>query len=1463
MTEQAKPFKRIQNQIGVQAPEVIDRPLPRATEQPEYADQDTLLPPDKQPSVLDSLVAAGWLNWELLIWLALIALAVVTRLWDLAPRAFHHDENNHSWFSYDMYKGINVYRYDPTWHGPVLYYMVTLSYFLLGGATEFSSRFAPAMFGIGLVALCYFLRPLLGRIGAIAFAILVLVSPSILYYSRSLRHDIFATFGMLLFVIGLFRFAQAKAGSRREVRWVGLAGLGFFVLFGSHEMSFLNLGIVLSWLGVVFLFEIIALPAKFGVRRQKLEVRNQKLEGSLQEPLPNRVVVEADDAEMDEPTLAQTEIWPASDEAEAPLELNKEAAFLEQPQAQPAVLEEPIPDPTRSEPSQIAAPTDTLNEAEAPPSVLSPQSSVLNTLFTNFKPVYYGLFGLFAVMVVLGSLHLFVDKTSDGTLQKLFGIDAYFVLIPLYIGLAAAVAYPLARFITYGYSRLSARSSLIARISALVVFVGLALVATLLFLRGASPAGYVTAVNLQFSGNVSPAIDKIVKDGFTSYNEFAYIGLKWPSLLPQLVAIGVAAVLAGALVGWLWERRLLVYTSKGLFSLGISFFFVLFIACLISLRFVLVPDRSNLPKGNLPLIGTLDKWLAYVIGGAVLALVIGVVAGWFVSLAERIDDSELRGSAVLRAVLKFARNPWAVLALLLGFGVLYVLIFSNFFFAPERLADGFYRGLEYWIEQHDKRRLDEPWFYYPLLMLLYETFAVIFTFVAAVYFPVSWWRRSARRGRLIFTVRGVFIGLTFWWSALALVAYSIAGEKVPWLNIQVALPFSLATAAFLNDYLSRLDWKRIFAWKEGLLFALLLGGMLAVLFVMIGQSINFPRQGVYSPNLSRVATSSDVTLAIVEMVLVGLIGLALFGFTLWLWWGYRLSGPTARAVLVLMMGGLVFAYCVKSTIMLNYGHPDTAVEPMIYTQTTPEIPLLVQRLDRLGRDIRDTYKLAPAVPDPKSLPTINPDPANIKSYPIFVSGEAANPLNWYLRQYSNVCWCTVSNDPNNATPIPASDGRGNPFVVILVSVGENTSRLQQQLGDKYVSHQYKVRWNFPEDDSGYGGLGYVPPDDFREERIAKKDIINTRWDLIWRSFTEQPYADRLWRYVMYHELWMPLPSFDLIAYVRKDVEADFATTAAGLPATVPAPTTGAAISTTVDESLPPFDLTTSSTPGNRNGQYRVPRNVAIAPNGDILVLDSLNARVQRFDKDGKFLSKFGSAGAGDGQFSLPLADLGPSGITTDEDGNIYVTDTWGYRIEKFDPTGKLAMKWGVGQDTQGNLDLNRQYPASFYGPRSIAYDKTTGELFITDTGNRRVVVYDKLGQFKRQFGSKGNGPGQFDEPVSLALSPDGKVYVADLRNKRIQLLDKQGAYLGEIAVPTWKEVAPAEPYLAFNAQGDLFATDPSNGAVMRYDPSGKLITTYNQASGLAVQNPIGLTFDADGNLYIADAKRHAIVKTKP
>ena len=107
------------------------------------------------------------------------------------------------------------------------------------------------------------------------------------------------------------------------------------------------------------------------------------------------------------------------------------------------------------------------------------------------------------------------------------------------------------------------------------------------------------------------------------------------------------------------------------------------------------------------------------------------------------------------------------------------------------------------------------------------------------------------------------------------------------------------------------------------------------------------------------------------------------------------------------------------------------------------------------------------------------------------------------------------------------------------------------------------------------------------------------------------------------------------------------------------------------------------------------------------------ARVTAFNPDGTVASTWGGPGQGDGQFQEPW------GIAVAPNGNVYVADTWNHRVQYFDPNGKFLGKWGRLGDAKGRTDAD---PSVFWGPRSIAISPA-GEVYVTDTGNKRIQVF--------------------------------------------------------------------------------------------------------------------------------------------
>ena len=194
-----------------------------------------------------------------------------------------------------------------------------------------------------------------------------------------------------------------------------------------------------------------------------------------------------------------------------------------------------------------------------------------------------------------------------------------------------------------------------------------------------------------------------------------------------------------------------------------------------------------------------------------------------------------------------------------------------------------------------------------------------------------------------------------------------------------------------------------------------------------------------------------------------------------------------------------------------------------------------------------------------------------------------------------------------------------------------------------------------------------------------------------------------------------------------------------------------------------------------DGRFNGPYSAAVDSDGNLIVADTFNNRIQKFDSSGGFVTKWGRycdvAGQGtggcDGKFNHP------TGITVDENDTVYVADTGNHRMQKFDPDGNLLGRWGslcrVDEEGQDACDGN------FYYPTNIAVG-LEGEAFVIDGFNNRIQEFDSNGVFLDKWGSScdvsvsgSDGcDGQFRYPYGIALANDGSMLVADTYNHRIQ-----------------------------------------------------------------------------------------------
>lgn len=173
--------------------------------------------------------------------------------------------------------------------------------------------------------------------------------------------------------------------------------------------------------------------------------------------------------------------------------------------------------------------------------------------------------------------------------------------------------------------------------------------------------------------------------------------------------------------------------------------------------------------------------------------------------------------------------------------------------------------------------------------------------------------------------------------------------------------------------------------------------------------------------------------------------------------------------------------------------------------------------------------------------------------------------------------------------------------------------------------------------------------------------------------------------------------------------------------------------------------------GSGNGQVSGEAGIAIDASGNVWVADYGNSRIQEFTENGSYIQKFGSEGAGNGQFK------GPTNIAF-SGGKVYVTDSGNNRVQKFSTAG--VWEATIGEAGTGN--------GKFTDPYSIAVDPKSGNLYVADYGNKRVQELSAAGAYIAKFGTSGSGPGQFTGPTGVAVNSSGSIYAIDVASSRVE-----------------------------------------------------------------------------------------------
>ena len=250
---------------------------------------------------------------------------------------------------------------------------------------------------------------------------------------------------------------------------------------------------------------------------------------------------------------------------------------------------------------------------------------------------------------------------------------------------------------------------------------------------------------------------------------------------------------------------------------------------------------------------------------------------------------------------------------------------------------------------------------------------------------------------------------------------------------------------------------------------------------------------------------------------------------------------------------------------------------------------------------------------------------------------------------------------------------------------------------------------------------------------------------------------------------------------------------------------------------------------------REPRGAAVDGQGRVWVMDFGNNRLRVFDTHGGFLGGWG--GRGNGTYGLKE----PCGVAIHGD-TVYVADTWNGRVQSFTTAGEWK---AAGRD--------------LFGPRGITA-APDGTIWVTDTGNKRLVAYDGDLKLSRTIGKLGSGKLEFSDPVGIAAGKDGSLYVADAGNHRVQVIGPDGQFVREFPVADWK--MGVEPHIEADEDGTLYVTNPPKNVLLEFDPSGTLRRTHAvDGSGAPLSRPTGVALDRKERLlYVINSGNNTVAR---
>jgi DNA-binding beta-propeller fold protein YncE len=253
-----------------------------------------------------------------------------------------------------------------------------------------------------------------------------------------------------------------------------------------------------------------------------------------------------------------------------------------------------------------------------------------------------------------------------------------------------------------------------------------------------------------------------------------------------------------------------------------------------------------------------------------------------------------------------------------------------------------------------------------------------------------------------------------------------------------------------------------------------------------------------------------------------------------------------------------------------------------------------------------------------------------------------------------------------------------------------------------------------------------------------------------------------------------------------------------------------------------------------------PSDVSVSKDHRIYVVDGANNKIRIFDKNGKYLSSFGKEGSQNGEFKFPL------GIDIDNSGKVYIADSGNHRLQIFNPDGKFIAKI--------ILPSKNNQPAD---PSDVAIDETRNRCYVVDNDNHYILVYDlSKNKFINTYGSPGSGKLAFRYPFLITLDKDKYLYIVDVINTRVQVLNPDGlfvAFIGGWGVEKGEFFRPKG--VAIDRNNRVYVSDSYLGVIQIFDSNGEFFAVVGDPTKKApkkFKTPMGLFIDNNNRLYVVE-----------